>query len=187
MTAPKQVRPEPFSALVVDANDQDRADAAAGLQWAGFTVSATSSYQAARTLLRTRPPLVLVTEIRLGDFNGIQLAMHAASARPDMTIIVTSGLRDRELKREAERYGATFAPKPLAREDLLAAVYRTARRRPTANGRLEPIEPPFERRRAERRRAERRARAAASVSVDRRSADRRRDVASLLQRAAELS
>ena len=99
-----------------------------------------------------------------------------------MTIVVASGLPDLFIQREAQRAGATFAAKPLTREDLLAAVYRTALRRPNPEGGFEPIEPPFERRHGERRRTG----SEAGSVAERRCVERRRDIAELLRRAAVL-
>ena len=172
--------PSPFSALVVEPNELDMVSIVSALAGAGFTVSATDNYQDAKTLLATHPPLVLVTEVRLGAYNGLQLALRAESAVPRITVVVASGFADPVLQRDAERAGATFALKPLTGDELLAAVYRTALRRPSA-GVFEPIRPPFERRLTERRQA------SAEVDIDRRLATRRRDIASLLVRAASLS
>lgn len=150
------------------------------LSGAGFTVTATDNYHEARNRLAAAPPRVLVTEIRLGAYNGLQLALRAEAAGGRTTVVVTSAFPDPVLQRDADRIGVTFAVKPLTGEALLAAVYRTAMRRPDANGRLEPIRPPFERRSGERRMV------SSPVEFERRSADRRRDIASLLFRAATL-
>jgi DNA-binding NtrC family response regulator len=172
----------PFSALVVDPSDHDRAVSVFALIGAGFRVSATGSYHEAKAWLVTHPPLVLVTEVRLGAFNGLQLALRAESMAPRITVVVTTGFEDPLLRREAEQAGATFALKPLTGDELLAAVYRTALRRPGPDTVREPIRAPFERRRAERRQT-----VAVDVDIERRQSDRRRDIASLLLRAASLS
>lgn len=173
--------PSPISALVVDPHERDKAISVFALTAAGFRVSATDNYHEAKALISTHPPLVLVTEVRLGAFNGLQLALRVESMKPRITVVVTSGFEDPLLQREAERAGATFALKPLTADELLAAVYRTALRRPTRDMGLEPVRAPFERRRAERRQM-----AAAGVAVERRQANRRRGIASLLLRAMSL-
>ena len=170
-----------FSALVVEPNEADLIGIVSALTGSGFRVSATDNYPDAKALLSTHPPLVLVTEICLGAYNGLQLALRAGSLKPRVTVIVTSGYSDSVLQRDAERVGATFALKPFDASELLAAVYRTAARHPNASGALDPIRAPFERRRAERRQS------AALASVERRVVNRRRDVAGLLVRAAALS
>ena len=170
-----------FSALVVEPNELDMIGMVSTLTGAGFRVSATDNYHDAKALLATHPPLVLVTEVRLGAYNGLQLALRAGGAMPRVTVIVTSGYPDSVLQRDAERAGATFAQKPLDGRELLAAVYRTALRRPNAAEVLDPIRPPFERRRTARRQG------GDAVLVERRLMDRRRDIAGLLLRAAALS
>lgn len=173
--------PSPFSALVVEPNELEMVAIVSALAAAGFAVSATDNYPDAKTLLARHPPLVLVTEIRLGAYNGLQLALRAGSAAPRVTVVVTSGFPDPVLQRDADRAGATFALKPLTAGELLAAVYRSALRRPNADGVLEPVRPPFERRHGERRQQE------GEAKSERRLSNRRRDIASLLLRAATLS
>ena len=148
---------------------------------AGFTVSASDNYRDAKNLFATHPPLVLITEIRLGAYNGLQLALRARATVPPATVILISSVLDVVLVRDAERAGATFVLKPFTDEDLLAAIYRTAMRKPNAEGELEPIRPPFERRAGERRVI------SSVMEIERRRGDRRKDIARLLVRAAALA
>jgi len=170
-----------FSALVVEPNELDLIAIVSALSGAGFRVSATNNYLDAKAVLTTEPPLVLVTEVRLGAYNGLQLALRARTSTPQVTVIVTCGYADNVLQRDAERAGATFAQKPLNDGELLAAVYRTILRPHQGTGVPEPIRPPFERRRAERRQG------AETATVERRVVNRRRDIAGLLVRAAAFS
>jgi CheY-like chemotaxis protein len=171
----------PFSALIVEPNELDLVRVVSALSGAGFAVTATDNYHEARNRLAAAPPLVLVTEIRLGAYNGLQLALRAEAAGRRTAVVVTSTVPDPVLRRDADRVGATFALKPLTEAELLAAVYRTALRQRDANGALEPLRPPFERRSGERRTA------SSAVEFERRSADRRKDIISLLVRASALS
>jgi DNA-binding response OmpR family regulator len=168
------------SALVVEPNQLDFIATVSALTEAGFRVSGTDNYLDAKALLTTEPPLILVTEIRLGAYNGLQLALRVRSSIPRVSVIVTTGYSDDVLQRDAEQAGATFAKKPLPAAELLAAVYRTILRVRPASGVVEPIRPPFERRRGERRQS------AEGVSVERRVTNRRRDIAALLVRAVVL-
>jgi DNA-binding response OmpR family regulator len=136
---------------------------------AGFTVTGTDNFKDAGNLLIEAPPSMLVTEIRLGAYNGLQLAYRGKSMKPPMTIVLTSAYRDPVLERDVARIGATFVLKPVTPRDFLAAVYRTALRHPTSNGTFEPIQPPFERRETERRHVP----ADRSVDDERRRTDRR--------------
>jgi CheY-like chemotaxis protein len=164
-----------FSVLLVEPDHVDRVVAHSALASAGFVVTATNSYDDARDVLQARPPLVLVSTVRLGAQSGIELAHQALSEKRRLAVVMTSSTPDPVLQREAERIGATFVLKPVTPEDLLAAVYRTALRHPNADAGGEPIRPPFERRRVERRFSQ-----ARNVSVERRRAARRRDMHSLL-------
>jgi len=170
-----------FSALVVEPNELDMVRVVSALSGAGFTVTATDNYHEAKNRLAAAPTLVLVTEIRLGAYNGLQLALRADSAVRRTVVVVTSEFPDPVLQRDADRVGATFALKPLTEEALLAAVYRTVMRRADASGAAEPIRPPFERRSGERRMA------SSVVEFERRAVNRRRDITGLLLRAAALS
>jgi FixJ family two-component response regulator len=122
---------------------------------------------------------VLVTEVRLEAHNGLQLALRGLSIKPHMMVVVTSALMDPVLQHEAERFGATFVPKPVLESELVAAVYRTALRHANPDGTLEPIRAPFERRHGERRLGERR-RSSAVGRKERRNRDRRLGIAGLL-------
>jgi DNA-binding response OmpR family regulator len=162
-----------FTALLVEPDHVDRVMLHSALALAGFRVIATNNLRDADDALTWRPPHVLVTNLRLGAHDGLQLARRGYAERPRMTVIVTSSRPDPILQGEAERMGATFVLKPVQPEHLLAAVYRTALRPVSAHD-AAPIRPPFERRRGDRRAT------CTNVSVERRCAPRRRDPASVL-------
>ena len=166
-----KVSSKPFPALVVDRDGPDAVLAVSALTSVGFTVMLADTFEIAKQLLITHPPLVMVTEVRLGAYNGLQLAIRAAGMQPPVSVIVTSETADAVLQRDAERIGATFVVKPLTTADLIAAVFRTALRRPNADGVVEPVRPPFERRFGDRR-----AKSTNIIDFERRGTDRRRDV-----------
>src|SRR6185295_1866228 len=141
----------PSSALVVEPNSSDMMLIKSALTSAGFMVAGIDNFKDAVNLLVEARPSVLVTEIRLGAYNGLQLAYRGKSMKPPMTIVLTSAYRDTVLERDVERIGATFVLKPVTARDFLAAVYRTALRQPTQKGTFDQIQPPFERRQTERR------------------------------------
>ena len=92
------------------------------LTTAGYSVMACSEYQAARDhLTRTRPD-VLLTDVRLGAFNGLQLAMFAKAQKPNTRTMVMSGFDDQLLQNEAARYGACFIAKPFTCAEVLVAL-----------------------------------------------------------------
>jgi len=173
--------PLPFSALVVEPNEDDRAFIASTLTAARFNVTAANNFSDATSLLVANPPMLLVTEIRLQAHNGLHLALRGLSMNPHMMVVVMSAFMDPVLQHEAERFGATFVPKPVAASELVAAVYRTALGRPNPDGSLEPIRAPFERRHGDRRLGDRRQNFAVIGQGGRRQGDRRRDIAGVLE------
>jgi CheY-like chemotaxis protein len=119
----------PFSgspALVVEPEEHSRVFLASSLSSAGLSVTGTGSFSSARALLEAQPPALLVTEVRLGAYNGLHLVLLGRSVSPHMTLVVTSRLNDRGLQREAEELGATFIRKPMTAWALLAPLYRAA-------------------------------------------------------------
>jgi DNA-binding response OmpR family regulator len=85
---------------------------------AGFDVVAHTTFEGARNALRTEKFDGLLTDVRLGAFNGIQLAVVARDSYPDMRIVVFSGFDDPVLRSEAEHINATYLVKPVGGEEL---------------------------------------------------------------------
>ena len=99
---------------------------------------------------------------------------------PSLAAIVTSEHDDPVIRSEAEHLGATFVAMPISREEIGAAIVRTALRVAAPAGTPpEPIRPPFERRHGERRSA-----ATGDITRDRRLANRRWDTADVLRHLA---
>jgi DNA-binding response OmpR family regulator len=132
----------------------------------GFRVTTADNFHAAVERLRT-PPDLLIADIRLGEFNGLHLVLRGKSARPELAALVVSTADDPVLRLDAEQLGATFVLRGTTVTELRAAICRTWRRTPGTEG---PIRSPFERRRGERRQE------SAPMAIDRRRAERRRDI-----------
>ncbi len=92
------------------------------LQDAGYDTVACSRYQDAKAQLAATRPALLLTDIRLGAFNGLQLAILAHDHHPGLPIVVLTGYEDPTLREQAERSGAAFLVKPVTRAALLEAV-----------------------------------------------------------------
>lgn len=119
-TAPQQRR----AILVVD-DDLTLLDALErAFHEAGENVVARGSFEEGRIALRERAFDVLITDIRLGAFNGLQLAVLARDLWPDIKLIVFSGFDDQVLKAEADKVGATYLVKPVGSATLLDLVRR---------------------------------------------------------------
>jgi DNA-binding response OmpR family regulator len=157
----------PATALVVEPSVPETLFLISSLSDLGFQVSVTDNFIDARTGLMSAPAL-LVTELRLGEYNGLHLVFRARSIRSDMAAIIRTQIADPLLQLEAERMGATFVLKTTSPVELRAAVARTWLRKSDS---FEPIRPPFERRHGERREAP-----ATNSTLERRVGERRVDI-----------
>src|SRR5262245_23038388 len=83
------------------------------------TVVACDTFEKARQMLKDQAFDALITDVRLGAFNGLQLAVMARDMYPDMRLIVFSGFDDPVLRADAEQIGATYLVKPVVSGDLL--------------------------------------------------------------------
>jgi DNA-binding NtrC family response regulator len=92
------------------------------LTQAGYRVMACSEYQAAKDHLASATPDVVLTDVRLGAFNGLQLAILAKAHEPGTQTMVMSAYDDSVLQQEAKRCGAGFLAKPFSRDDMLIAL-----------------------------------------------------------------
>lgn len=86
---------------------------------AGRDVVATRTFEEARSRLLSENFQCLITDVRLGAFNGLQLAVIARDKNPAMGIIVFSGFDDPVLREEAAHLGASYVVKPVSAEHLM--------------------------------------------------------------------
>ena len=113
--------------LVVNA-DRDRLHATEEiLVSAGFLVTCASTYDQAKRGLVVAPPDLLVTDVRLGAYNGLHLVVRAHSDHPSMPAIVLDVHHDRVLESETQNAGAVYIGKPLGPGPLVALVRKLAR------------------------------------------------------------
>jgi DNA-binding response OmpR family regulator len=89
---------------------------------AGEDVVAHDSFEDARRVLQTTRFDALITDVRLGAFNGLQLAVIGRDTYPDIRLIVFSGFDDPVLRTEAEHVGATYMVKPVTGARLLEVL-----------------------------------------------------------------
>jgi DNA-binding NtrC family response regulator len=90
------------------------------------TVVACDSFEKARQMLKDQSFDALITDVRLGAFNGLQLAVMARDLYPAMRLIVFSGFDDPVLRADAEQIGAAYLVKPVASGDLLKLLEKPA-------------------------------------------------------------
>ena len=131
-----------FRLLVVNA-DRDRLHATEEiLVSAGFLVTCASTYDQAKQGLLCAPPDLLVTDVRLGAYNGLHLVVRAHSDHPSMPAIVLDVHHDRVLESETQNAGAVYVGKPLGAGPLVALVRKLAKEaRPEASSAREDRSP----------------------------------------------
>ncbi len=106
------------SVLVVDDDVETLGIVEFWLADAGYDVVTCSRFDAARNYLASHPLDALVTDIRLGEFNGLQLALRASEPGRRIAVVVMSAYDDVVSRRDAEAVGR-FMLKPFDREELL--------------------------------------------------------------------
>jgi ActR/RegA family two-component response regulator len=115
--------------LIVEDDDASRRGLRQLLTNAGYTVISARTFEEGKRAAAETAPDLLIADVRLGAFNGLQLL--AAAPSPLATIIV-SGFPDPVLEAEAVRLGAHYLTKPidvgillpLIEEKLLSAERR---------------------------------------------------------------
>jgi DNA-binding response OmpR family regulator len=90
------------------------------LQSSGYEVLVFTRYQDAREHLKHEVPDGLLADVRLDEYNGLQLAIFFRSLSPSGTIVMVSGHDDPVIRKEASAVDAAFLPKPVDASSLLA-------------------------------------------------------------------
>ena len=149
--------------LIVDTNAATVESMAATVRTRDYAVLTALTFEEARAIWRSQQPEVLVVDIRLGQYNGLQLLIRARSDRPDVAAVVTSPVPDPVLEAEAVHCGAAYLIKPVTRQQLLDAI-QSALPQPVQGWLSLP----------DRRRVERRRTVSNDFVPERRGGDRRR-------------
>lgn len=110
--------------LVVDDSEAIRGMLTTLLVGAGYNVITAGTYEHAKDEADFAEPDLLILDIRLGDYNGLQIAVRERSRRRPRPLIVMSGHDDPVLVEEARRLGAEFVPKPIDPDHMLAVIER---------------------------------------------------------------
>lgn len=130
--------------LIVDDDPATRFGLSEFLHDAGFDCTGVGTFEEARSRLRSSALDLLITDIRLDAYNGLQLVINRP---PNVQAIVITGFADVVLESEATRSGARYVRKPVQPGELLELVrqmlsapagrrsHRTERRRTTRGGR----------------------------------------------------
>lgn len=107
--------------LLVEDDDATRGGLSKLLERAGYDVVATVGVPEGRRVLEQAPPDLLITDVRLGAFNGLQL-LTMSLAGPTIPAIVTTGFPDPVLEAQVREFGATYLLKPIEPSGLLTLV-----------------------------------------------------------------
>jgi two-component system, NtrC family, nitrogen regulation response regulator NtrX len=110
--------------LVVDDSAGIREMLQTLLVGAGYEVITADTYEHAKDEADYADPDLLLIDVRLGDYNGLQIAVRERARGRPRPLIVMSGYDDPVLIAEAQRLGAEFLPKPIDSDALLAMIER---------------------------------------------------------------
>jgi len=96
------------------------------LRAAGYGVTGVSTYEEGRQELASMPDL-LITDVRLGVYNGLQLLMRGRMINPRLHGIIVTGYADQIVRREALHLLAEHLEKPVDADRLLQVVSNVLR------------------------------------------------------------
>jgi DNA-binding NtrC family response regulator len=86
----------------------------------GYWITVAATFAAAKFHLQTGQPTLVITELKLGEYNGLHLAVRATSNHVPVLVI---GEHDTFFEHEAEQLGATYlALAELRRDGVLSFV-----------------------------------------------------------------
>ena len=94
----------------------------------GYGVVGVSTYEEGRHELANQPDL-LITDVRLGVYNGLQLLMRGRMMNPQLQAIVVTGYADQVVQREAVHMRAEHLEKPVDVDRLLQVVANVLKNR----------------------------------------------------------
>lgn len=113
-----------YTVLLVDCNPDTRVKRAELLSSAGYSVVAAGTFSEALDRLSCDPPDLLITDVRLGEFNGLHLVVRSRRERPHIGALVIHDAADLGLEAEATRLGAAS----LLKQTEPTALFQTIRR-----------------------------------------------------------
>jgi two-component system repressor protein LuxO len=89
----------------------------------GNSVTVCGTFEQAREHLRREQPDAVVTDVRVGEYNGLQLALLFRRSSPDGRVVVITGFDDAVLRRDVGEIQGKFLLKPVRIAQLKNAVY----------------------------------------------------------------
>jgi DNA-binding response OmpR family regulator len=112
----------PHRVLVVGADPHALANDGKALASAGYLVTCTSSFQEAKRRLLLAPPDLLMTDVRLGAYNGLHLVYRMRLGNCDTPAILRNEAPDVVLEHDAQLADALYLVRPVDTSMLLEAV-----------------------------------------------------------------
>ena len=112
----------PYRILVLDDDEHALAGLVELLRDAGHIVTGAATYDAAKRHLSVESYDLLVADVRLRGFNGIDLVRQSNRDYPEMAAIIVTGYDEPMMELEAGRYGARFVRKPVRPLEFLQQV-----------------------------------------------------------------
>ena len=114
--------PTSYRILIVEDHEATRLGLRTLLTNAGYEVVSAGTFAEGRRALGEQPPDLLITDLRLGGYNGLQLVAAVPFGVPS---IVLTGFPDPVLAADAQKLGAYYITKPIAPDALLTMVEET--------------------------------------------------------------
>jgi DNA-binding NtrC family response regulator len=85
-------------------------------------VSIAATFDEAKAILIASPPAVLITGVRLGQFNGLHLVIRSRIDHPETASFVILEKPDAAAEQEAAAHGAISLEYPVNEKELLMLV-----------------------------------------------------------------
>jgi DNA-binding response OmpR family regulator len=105
--------------LIVEDDEAARSGLTELLTHAGYNVLSSGTFEEGKRIMLEQTPDLLIADIRLGDFNGLQLLVDRPRFIP---AIIMTGFHDEVLKAESVRLRAAYVIKPLSFLSFLAVI-----------------------------------------------------------------
>lgn len=105
--------------LIVDDDEQYLAGMQEWLESAGYEAIVANTFEHGKRAIVTFAPHLVILDIRLGAFNGLQLI---STGEVRIPVVVVTGFDDPVLRADAEAFGASYFVKPVVPSDLLTTI-----------------------------------------------------------------
>jgi DNA-binding response OmpR family regulator len=117
----------PAAKILILEDDPDVARVfCAALSENGNSVTVCETFEQAREHLRHEQPDAVVTDVRVGRYNGLQLALLFRRQSPEGRVVVVTGHDDAVIRKDVGALHGEFLVKPVHIAELRAAVYSSS-------------------------------------------------------------